>query len=132
VGEDAMIRFIVDIVLTAIFLRFIANTLPDLEVDGFGPAVVTAVIMSVVGTGLGFALSPLLAPYLRIGGWVAFAVSFAVSVVVLMIALNVVPGVKVDSMASVVIAAVLLAALRTITAVAMTLVNFSALLRTSS
>jgi putative membrane protein len=107
---------VLDVLLTAIFLKIVAAMLPDMEVDGFGPAVITALIMALVGAGISFALAPLLTPSLQIGGWVTYVISFVLSVIILMIALNVVPGVRVRGMGIVVVAAVLLSALRMATA----------------
>lgn len=125
-----MIGLVIDLLLTAVFLKIIATVLPDLEIDGFGPALITALVMTVVGMVVGFAMTPLLGPYLSAGVWVSYAVGFVVSVIILMIALNVVPGVHVRSATSVVVAAVLLAALRIGVGVAMRLVDVASLVKT--
>jgi putative membrane protein len=125
-----MLGIVIDLLLTAIFLKIIASVLPDLEIDGFGPALITAVVMTVVGTAVGFAMAPFIAPWLAAGVWVSYAFGFVVSVIILMIALNVVPGVRVESASSVVVAALLLSALRIGTSFVMRMVDVPSLLKT--
>jgi putative membrane protein len=110
---------VLDVLLTAVFLKMIATMLPDLEIEGFGPAIITALIMTLVGAAIGFAVAPLLGPYIGAGRWVTYAFGFVLSVIVLMIALNVVPGVRVRGMAVVVVASILLSVLRMAVALAL-------------
>ena len=69
-----IVFFIIDLLLTAAFLNMIAAVLPDLEIDGRGPAVLTAAIMRVAGFALGSVTARILAPFLGIGGWITFGI----------------------------------------------------------
>ena len=87
------------VVLTAILLKIVSSVLPDIEMDGMGPAFVAALIASVAGFVAQLAIS--LAPsYLPAEGWMVFAIGPALSSATLAIGIALSPGIRAGLMST--------------------------------
>ena len=92
---------IVSLLVTAAVLKMIETALPDLEIDGWVPALMVAAVLPVVGFVLAFATSPL-APFLAGGPWVGWAFRIGMSTLALALAFAAIPGIKASGMATIV------------------------------
>src|SRR5262245_13731284 len=103
------------IVVTAVLLKIVAMIVPNLEIEGFGQALITAALWHMFGLFIGFVLTPL-NMYLK-SPWtppamISFGLSCVTAVIALTVASNSLPGVKVKGAGSLVLAAVLLEVLQ--------------------
>jgi len=107
-----MLTTIFSILIAAVCLKVVAAVLPNLEIENWTSAIGLAVVMGFGGSAIAFVLAPSLAPVFGAGGWIAFAIGFVVNVIALAVAAAVVPGVRTGGIATVILAAGLLAAMQ--------------------
>jgi putative membrane protein len=81
--------------LSAVALLIVANIVPGIEVDGFGSALIAAVIIGLVSATLGFFLKLLLLPFIILTLGVVY---FLINGMMLMLASALVPGFRVNGL----------------------------------
>ena len=92
---------IVSLLVTAAFLKMIETALPDLEIDGWLPAIMVAAVLPLVGLALGLLTSPL-APLVAGSPWVGWAFRIGMSTLALALAFAAVPGIKASGVTTIV------------------------------
>lgn len=84
--------FIISLVISALILIVVSKILPGFEVDGFGPAIIAAIVIGLVNGTLGFILRILTFPinFLTLGLF-----SFVVTALMILLASKLVPGFRI-------------------------------------
>jgi putative membrane protein len=86
-------HWIIGLLITALILIVISKFLPGFEVDGFGPAIIAAIVIGLVNGTLGFILRILTFPinFLTLGLF-----SFVITALMLLLSAKIVPGFKIN------------------------------------
>ena len=92
---------IVSLLVTAAFLKMLETALPDLEIDGWLPALMVAAVLPLVGLALALLTSPL-APLVGGSPWVGWAFRIGMSTLALALAFAAIPGIKASGVATIV------------------------------
>jgi hypothetical protein len=108
------VSILVHLLVTAVALRALAAALPDLEIDGWLPAIGAVVVMQIVAIPIGYIVSSL---PLGGGPWIAYPVGAALSAITVAVAMAMMPGIK-AGLGSSLIAGVCLYALRFVVSLA--------------
>jgi putative membrane protein len=88
-----MLGLILSLVVSALILIVISKFLPGFHVDGFGPAIIAAIVIGLVNGTLGFVLKVLTFPinFLTLGLF-----SFVITALMILLASKLVPGFRID------------------------------------
>ena len=101
-----MIRhWLIHWLLSGVALLIVAQVLPGIQVDGFGAALIAALVIGLVGATLGVILKVLLLPFILLTLGVAY---FLINGLMLKLASEFVPGFRVTGCMPAVIGSVLL------------------------
>lgn len=86
-------HWIIGLVVSALILIVVSKILPGFEVDGFGPAIIAAIVIGLVNGTLGFILRILTFPinFLTLGLF-----SFVITALMILLASKIVPGFKIN------------------------------------
>lgn len=86
-------HWIIGLVVSALILIVVSKILPGFEVDGFGPAIIAALVIGLVNGTLGFILRILTFPinFLTLGLF-----SFVITALMILLASKIVPGFKIN------------------------------------
>ncbi|WP_263419382.1 phage holin family protein [Terriglobus albidus] len=100
-----MIRLLIEWLLNALALVITAYVVPDFEVDGFGPAVIGALVVGLLNVTLGWLLSIFTFPLV----WLLPRLMMVlIDAVVLYVAAKLVPGFRIKSFLAAFIGAIVL------------------------
>lgn len=88
-----LLHWILDLVVTALVLIVVSKFVSGFEVNGFGPAIIAALVLGIVNGTIGLILRILSFPinFLTLGLF-----SFVISALVLLITAKIVPGFKIN------------------------------------
>lgn len=89
---SAMIHLLIEWLLSALALVITAYIVPDFEVDGFGPAMIAALVVGLLNVTLGWLLSLLAFPLVWL---LPRLMMLVISAVVLYFAAKLVPGFRI-------------------------------------
>jgi putative membrane protein len=86
-------HWIIGLLITALILIVVSKILPGFEVDGFGPAIIAAIVIGLVNGTIGFILRVLTFPinFLTLGLF-----SFVITALMLLLSSKIVPGFKIN------------------------------------
>jgi putative membrane protein len=101
-----MLIWILGFVVTAVILIVVSKIVSGFEVDGFGPAIIAAIVLGIVNGTLGFVLRILTFPinFLTLGLF-----SFVISALMLLLVSKIVPGFKINGFWPALLGALLIA-----------------------
>lgn len=99
-----IISMIIALIVSAVVLMIVSNLNLGLKVDGFGSAIIAAIVIAVVG-GIVVWLLGLLGLSIG-GGWLGFIVYLVVAAVVLLLSGSILPGLSVSGFVGAAVAAV--------------------------
>ncbi len=91
--------------LSGVALLIVANILPGIQVDGFGAALIAALVIGLVSATVGLILKIILLPFILISLGVVY---FLINGAMLKLAGELVPGFRVDGCLTAVIGSILL------------------------
>jgi putative membrane protein len=91
--------------LSGVALLIVANILPGIQVDGFGAALIAALVIGLVSATVGLILKIILLPFILISLGVVY---FLINGAMLKLAGELVPGFRVDGCLTAIIGSILL------------------------
>jgi len=100
-----MLRLVIELLLNALALVLTAYVVPGFEVDGFGPAVIAALVVGLLNVTLGWLLSLLAFPLVWL---LPRLMMLLIDAVVLYIAAQLVPGFRIKRFLAAFIGAIVL------------------------
>jgi putative membrane protein len=92
-------------ILSGVALLVVANILPGIQIDGFGSALIAALVIGLVNATLGLVLKIMLFPFILLTLGVVY---FLINGLMLMLASALVPGFRVSGWFTAVIGSILL------------------------
>jgi putative membrane protein len=92
-------------VLSAIALLIVANVLPGIQVDGFGAALIAAVVIGLVSATVGLLLKIILLPFIFLSLGIVY---FIINGLMLELASALVPGFRVSGILTAILGSILL------------------------
>jgi putative membrane protein len=100
-----MLRLLIELLLNALALVITAYVVPGFEVDGFGPALIAALVVGLLNVTLGWLLSLLTFPLVWL---LPRLMMLLIDAVVLLIAAKLVPGFRIKGFLAAFIGAIVL------------------------
>lgn len=103
--NQAVRNWLLHWILSGVALLIVANILPGIRVDGFGSALIAAVVIGLVGATVGLILKVILLPFIVLTLGLVY---FVINGMMLLLASSLVPGFRVDGPGTAILGSILL------------------------